>query len=233
MYFVGIGTAVNSGAIILGALIGVILKSGLPEKVEKLLVQAVGLTVAVIGIQMALQTKNILICVVSLSIGAIIGELIDIDNLFNRFGKWAGIKIANGDAAVGAKIATGFITASLLFCPGAMGIVGAIQDGLPHDATTLYAKALLDGIFSIIMGANLGIGVALSAVSVGVYQGAITLFSGFLAPIATVAILAEITSVGGVMVLGIGFNLLEITKIKIANLIPALVPAVVIAYYFG
>lgn len=233
MYFTGIGTAVNSGAIILGTFIGLILKSGLPEMVEKILVQAVGLAVVVIGIQMALQTKNILICVVSLSIGAIIGEIIDIDNLFNRFGQWAGVKIAHGNASVGAKIATGFITASLLFCPGAMGVVGAIQDGLPHDATTLYAKALLDGIFSIIMGANLGIGVALSAVSVGIYQGAITLFSELLAPVATPAVLAEITSVGGIIVLGIGFNLLEITKIKIANIIPALIPAVVIAYYFG
>ena len=112
-----------------------------------------------------------------------------------------------------------------------MGVVGSIQDGLIGDANTLYAKALLDGIFSVVMAANLGIGVALSAVSVGVYQGAITLCAGLLEPVATPAVLAEITSVGGVMVFGIGLNLLEITKIKIPNMVPALIPAVILAYY--
>lgn len=231
MDFHGIGTAVNAAAIVVGALIGVILKAGLPERVEKTVVQAVGLSVVVIGLQMAFKTQNILICVVSLAIGAVLGELMDIDAQFNRFGQWAGMKIAHGDAAVGAKIAMGFITASLLFCPGAMGVVGSIQDGLIGDANTLYAKALLDGIFSVVMAANLGIGVALSAVSVGVYQGAITLCAGLLEPVATPAVLAEITSVGGVMVFGIGLNLLELTKIKIPNMVPALIPAVILAYY--
>lgn len=231
MNFTGIGTAANVLAIIAGALLGVILRRGLPERVEKILVEAISLAVAVIGIQMALKTQNILIAVVSLAIGAVVGEIIDINEGFNRFGKWAGDKIAHGDEAVGAKVALGFVTASLLFCPGAMAVIGAIQDGLANDAATLYAKAILDGIFAVVMAANLGIGVALSAVSVGIYQGTITLLAGVLEPIATPAVLAEITSVGGLMVFAIGLNLLKVTQIKVANLMPAVIPAIILAYW--
>lgn len=220
-------------AIIAGALLGVILRRGLPERVEKILVEAISLAVVVIGIQMALKTQNILIAVVSLAIGAVVGEIIDINEGFNRFGKWAGDKIAHGDEAVGAKVALGFVTASLLFCPGAMAVIGAIQDGLANDAATLYAKAILDGIFAVVMAANLGIGVALSAVSVGIYQGTITLLAGVLEPIATPAVLAEITSVGGLMVFAIGLNLLKVTQIKVANLMPAVIPAIILAYWLG
>lgn len=231
MNFTGIGTAANVLAIIAGALLGVILRRGLPERVEKILVEAISLAVVVIGIQMALKTQNILIAVVSLAIGAVVGEIIDINEGFNRFGKWAGDKIAHGDEAVGAKVALGFVTASLLFCPGAMAVIGAIQDGLANDAATLYAKAILDGIFAVVMAANLGIGVALSAVSVGIYQGTITLLAGVLEPIATPAVLAEITSVGGLMVFAIGLNLLKVTQIKVANLMPAVIPAIILAYW--
>lgn len=231
MNFTGIGTAANVLAIIAGALLGVILRRGLPERVEKILVEAISLAVVVIGIQMALKTQNILIAVVSLAIGAVVGEIIDINEWFNRFGKWAGDKIAHGDEAVGAKVALGFVTASLLFCPGAMAVIGAIQDGLANDAATLYAKAILDGIFAVVMAANLGIGVALSAVSVGIYQGTITLLAGVLEPIATPAVLAEITSVGGLMVFAIGLNLLKVTQIKVANLMPAVIPAIILAYW--
>lgn len=233
MNFTGIGTAANVLAIIAGALLGVILRRGLPERVEKILVEAISLAVVVIGIQMALKTQNILIAVVSLAIGAVVGEIIDINEGFNRFGKWAGDKIAHGDEAVGAKVALGFVTASLLFCPGAMAVIGAIQDGLANDAATLYAKAILDGIFAVVMAANLGIGVALSAVSVGIYQGTITLLAGVLEPIATPAVLAEITSVGGLMVFAIGLNLLKVTQIKVANLMPAVIPAIILAYWLG
>jgi len=230
MNFPGIGTVANSAAIIVGGLLGLILRKGLPEKIEQTLIQAVGLTVTIIGLQMAFKTNNVLICVISMAIGTVIGGILDIDAGFNKLGKWAGQKISGGDERIGAKIAQGFINSSLLFCPGAMGVVGAIQDGLVGDPATLYAKALLDGIFSVIMGANLGAGVLLSSVSVGVYQGAITLFAGTLESITTPFVLAELTSVGGVMVFGIGLNLLGITKMKIANMVPAIVPAVILAY---
>lgn len=233
MNFTGIGTVVNILTIIVGTLLGLILKRGLPERVEKILVEAVSLAVVVIGIQMAMKTQNILVCVISIAVGAVIGEIIDLNKWFDRFGKWAGDKIAHGNEAVGTKVALGFVTASLLFCPGAMAVIGAIQDGLAGDPTTLFAKSILDGIFAVVMGANLGVGVGLSAVSVGAYQGVITLAAGVLEPIAIPAVLAEITSVGGVMVLGIGLNLLKVTKIKVANLMPGVVPAIVLSYWLA
>lgn len=220
-------------AIIIGTIIGLIIKQGLPERVEKILIEAVSLIVVIIGVQMAFKTNNILICVVSLALGSIVGELVDINNLFDRFGKWAGEKISHGDQKIGAKIAAGFVAGSLLFCPGAMAVIGAIQDGLANEPTTLFTKAILDGIFAIIMAANLGIGVGLSAISVGIYQGIITLAAGILEPVATPAVLAEITSVGGVMVFGIGINLLKITEIKVANMMPAVVPAIILAWWLG
>ena len=233
MNFPGIGTAANAGAIVLGSALGFLIRKGLPEKIENIMMQAVGLCVVVIGMGMALKSMNIIICVASMVIGGIVGELLDVDGAFNRFGAWVGDHLAKGDKSAGARLADGFVAASLLFCPGAMAVVGSIQDGLIGDPATLYAKSLLDGMTSIIFTANLGFGVALSAISVGVYQGAITLFAGLLEPIATPAVLAEITSTGGVMILGIGLNLLHITQIKIANLMPALVPAVILAYFFG
>lgn len=233
MNFSGIGTVANAVAIVIGTLLGVIIRKGLPEKIEKIMMDGVGLCVVVIGMQMALKSLNLVICIGSIVIGGIIGELLDVNGAFNRLGEWAGDKLAGGDKSAGAKIADGFVTASLLFCPGAMAVVGSIQDGLIGDPSTLYAKSMLDGITSIIFTANLGWGVALSAFSVGIYQGVITLFAGVFEPIATPAVLAEITSTGGVMILGIGLNLLHITKIKIANLMPALIPAVILAYFLG
>lgn len=231
--FTGIGTVANAAAIVAGTVAGLVLRRGLPDKVEKTLKDAVSLAVVVIGVQMALKTTNALICVISLALGAIIGEFADLDKGFNYLGSQAGNFLAHGDASAGSRIAAGFVSASLLFCPGAMAVIGSIQDGLVGDPSTLFVKSLLDGIFSVVMAANLGVGVALSALSVGLYQGSITLLAGVLETVATPVVLAEITSVGGVMILGIGLNLLGLTKIKIANLVPGLIPAIVLAYYFG
>lgn len=227
----GLGTIANSGAIVVGALCGVMLKKGLPQRWQETMMQAIAFCIVIIGVQMALKTTNIVITIFSLVIGAIIGESIDIEELMRGFSLWVGNKVARSES-VAAEIAKGFVNASILFCTGAMAIVGSIQDGLAGDYTTLFAKATLDGLISLIMAANLGIGVALSAVSVAVYQGSITLMAGAIEGMLSQQILAELTAAGGIMIMAIGTNMLELTKIRIANLLPGIIVSVVLAKYF-
>lgn len=227
----GLGTIANSGAIVVGALCGVMLKKGLPQRWQETMMQAIAFCIVIIGVQMALKTTNIVITIFSLVIGAIIGESIDIEELMRGFSLWVGNKVARSES-VAAEIAKGFVNASILFCTGAMAIVGSIQDGLAGDYTTLFAKATLDGLISLIMAANLGIGVALSAVSVAVYQGSITLMAGAIEGMLSQQILAELTAAGGIMIMAIGTNMLELTKVRIANLLPGIVVSVVLAKYF-
>ena len=226
----GLGTIANSGAIVVGALCGVMLKKGLPQRWQETMMQAIAFCIVIIGVQMALKTTNIVITIFSLVIGAIIGESIDIEELMRGFSLWVGNKVARSES-VAAEIAKGFVNASILFCTGAMAIVGSIQDGLAGDYTTLFAKATLDGLISLIMAANLGIGVALSAVSVAVYQGSITLMAGAIEGMLSQQILAELTAAGGIMIMAIGTNMLELTKVRIANLLPGIIVSVVLAKY--
>ena len=227
----GLGTIANSCAIVAGALCGVLLKQGLPQKWQETMLQAIAFCIVIIGVQMALKTTNIVITIFSLVIGAIIGESIDIEELMRRFSLWVGNKVSKSES-VAAEIAKGFVNASILFCTGAMAIVGSIQDGLAGDYTTLFAKATLDGLISLIMAANLGIGVALSAVSVGIYQGSITFMAGAIEGMLSPQILAELTAAGGIMIMAIGTNMLNLTKVRIANLLPGIIVSVVLAKYF-
>ena len=224
----GLGTLANSVAIIVGALLGVLCKRGLPEKWQETMMNSIALCIVVIGVQMAIKTHNIIIIIFSLVLGAIVGEIIDIEGAMNRLGRFLGDKLCGNDASASASIAAGFVNASILFCSGAMAILGSIQDGSVADHTTLFAKATLDGLISLILSANLGIGVALSALSVGIYQGSITLLAGFVGPLVTEAMLAEITASGGIMVMAIGCNMLKITQIRIGNLLPGMLFAAVI-----
>ena len=229
----GLGTIANALAIIGGTLIGIVLRRGLPEKWQQTIMQGVALCIFVIALQMALKTGNIVICVVSLVIGSIIGEALDIDGHLQRLGNYLANKFYCGaDGSVAAKIAEGFISATLIFCIGAMAVVGALQDGLKQDATILYAKATLDGIISVILAANLGIGVAFSSVSVFLYQGALTMLAGFLQPVMTEAVLNEVTACGGVLIMAIGINSLKLLEIRISNQLPAVLVVGVLAYYF-
>lgn len=229
----GLGTIANALAIIGGTLIGIVLRRGLPEKWQQTIMQGVALCIFIIGLQMALKTGNIVICVVSLVIGSIIGEALDIDGHLQRLGNYLANKFYRGaDGGVAAKIAEGFISATLIFCIGAMAVVGALQDGLKQDATILYAKATLDGIISVILAANLGIGVVFSAVSVFLYQGSLTMLAGFLQPVMTETVLNEVTACGGVLIMAIGINSLKLLEIRISNQLPAVLVAGVLAYYF-
>lgn len=225
---IGLGTIVNALGICVGAVLGLIFKKGLPKKWQETMMSGIAICIIVIGVQMALKTNNVVIVIFSMVIGSILGEIIDIEAGMNRIGEVLGKRIAGSNKSVAAEIAAGFVNASVLFCSGAMAIVGSIQDGLLGDHATLFAKATLDALISLVLTANLGVGVALSALSVGIYQGAITMLAGFIGPYITDAMLAEITGSGGVMIMAIGTNMLHLTKIRIGNMIPAMLVAALI-----
>ena len=229
---VGLGTLVNSGAILAGAGAGLLLRRGLPEKWQESIMQGVALCIIVIGVQMAFKSENIMVVIFSIVLGAIVGEGIDIDTKLQRFGDWIGSKLIGGHDAGAAKvIGEGFVAASLIYCVGAMAIIGSLQDGLKGDTTILFAKSTLDGIIAIILTANLGIGVALSAVLL--YQGTLTLLAGVLEPVLTTSILNEVTATGGMLIMAIGVNMLKVVQIRISNLLPAVLWAGIIVAVSG
>jgi uncharacterized protein len=234
---VGMGTVVNTLAILGGGCIGLTVRKGLPEKWQVTIMHGIALCVGVIGLQMALKTNNIMIVIASMVLGGIIGEAIDIEAKLNAFGNWIGCKIVrnkqNSEGLSTSAIAEGFVTASLVFCVGAMAIVGSLQDGLMGDSTTLYAKSTLDGIAAIIFTANMGIGVLFSAISVAIYQGSITLLAGFIGPYMSPNVMTEVTAAGGLLIVAISINMLKVTQIRIGNLLPAIIVAGVIASFVG
>ncbi len=213
-----LGTIVNTMAIIVGSLIGLLFKGGIPEKFSKTIMHAIGLAVILIGLKTALQTDEILIIIISLAIGSVIGELLGIEDRIEWLGNWLGRRVSGDNEGV----AKGFVTASLIYCVGAMAIVGALESGLSGNHQTLFAKSLLDGIGSILFASTLGIGVLFSSVSVFLYQGAITLAASTLRQFLIPDVVAQMSAVGGLLILAIGFNLLEIKKLKIGNMIPAI-----------
>ena len=213
-----LGTIVNTVAIIAGSLIGLLFKGSIPEKYGKTIMHAIGLAVILIGLKTALKTDDILIIIISLAIGSVMGELLRIEDRLEQLGKGLG-RLLPGD---NDGVAKGFVTASLVYCVGAMAIVGALESGLSGNHQTLFAKSLLDGIGSILFASTLGIGVLFSALSVFFYQGAITLAASTLKPFLTPGVVAQMSAVGGLLILAIGINLLEIKKLKIGNMLPAI-----------
>lgn len=225
------GTLVNAAAIILGSGVGLALKHGIPEKYQNTLVQGMSLAVGIIGLQMALKTQNVLIVILGIAVGAIIGEALNIDGGLNKIGAWLSDKLSSGEAGQ-SNIGRGFVTATLVYCIGAMAVVGSIQDGLTGDTGILYAKSLLDGIISVVFTSSMGIGVAFSSVSVLVYQGLITLLAGFFSAVLSEQVITELTATGGILIVGVSILMLEIKNIKLANLLPAIPAAAAIAYFW-
>lgn len=227
-----LGDIVNSLAIVAGSLLGLIVKRGLPAKWQETIMSGIALSIVVIGIKMAIVTQNIVVVVIALAIGSIIGEILDLEGCMQRIGDYIGGKLSGGSKSASAQIAQGFAGASVLFCSGAMAIVGSIQSGLAGDHATLFAKATLDGIIALVMTANLGVGVLFSSISVGLYQGVIVLASGLIEPYITPKILNEITSSGGIMIMAIGFNMMNLTHVRIANMVPGMFVSAALAYLF-
>ncbi|HVS08026.1 MAG TPA: DUF554 domain-containing protein [Candidatus Dormibacteraeota bacterium] len=223
----GLGTALNTGTVLAGTAVGLTLGRVIPESLQRTIRAAIGLFVAVIGIQMALKTHSPLILLVSVLLGVLIGELLRLDDGVQAIGAWAERRVSRGGEPGRVRLA--FITTSLIFCVGPLTVLGSFLDGTRGDITLLAIKSTLDGVTAIVFAATLGWGVILSAVSVLVVQGSLTLFAFLIHAGLSDLEIAELTAAGGIAVLGIAVGLLELKSIKVANFLPALVVAPLLA----
>lgn len=220
-----LGTIVNALAVIGGCIIGLIVKGRLTEKISNTIMSGLALCVLYIGISGALKGEDTLLLIICIAVGALIGEIIDIDKRLNNLGDYIEKKInskKNDKKADKISISEGFVTSSLLFCVGAMAVVGSLESGLQGNHTTLFAKSVLDGVSSIIFTSSLGIGVMLSSVAILVYQGSITLLAGCLSSVLTDSVISNMSAIGSLLIMGLGTNMLGASKIKVANLLPAI-----------
>ena len=216
-----LGTIVNTVAVIIGAAIGMLLKKGLPEKLSDTMMKGLGLCTLYLGISGSLKGENSLILIISMVVGALIGEGIDLDAKLNQFGTWLENKFKSKEGGK-VSIAEGFVSASLLFCVGAMTIVGSLQSGLTGDHSMLITKATLDLVSSLIFAASLGIGVMLAAAFVLVFQGGIVLIAQAAAPFLTDYVIGEMTCVGSILIMALGMNIIGVTNFKVMNYLPAI-----------
>ena len=221
------GTLVNTAAIVAGSLAGAVIGSRLPDRIKTIVMQALGLSVVLIGLQMALSGTRPLLVIGSLLAGAVTGELMNIERAVANLGERLKKRLRSDSST----FVQGFVTASILYCTGAMVIVGSIRDGTVGDPSILYIKSLLDGVASVAFASSLGLGVAFSALSVFVVQGSITLLSSQLTFLQEPAVIEAVTATGGLLILGIGINILEISQIRVGNLVPALLYAILAAMY--
>lgn len=221
-----VGTITNAAAIIVGGLIGIFLKKGISEPVKQTAMQGIGLAVLLVGAQMAFKTNNILIVIISLVIGGVIGEMLGIERRLGRLGNWLEVRFGGGDS----NLSRAFVTTSLIYCVGAMAILGSIEDGLTGNSTTLFAKSLLDGVSAIFFASTMGIGVVFSAVPVFAYQGSITLLAELVKNMLSPAVVAELTATGGLLIVGISINILGIKEIRVGNMLPSILVAILLAW---
>ena len=213
-----LGTIVNCLTIIAGSLVGILFRNGIPEKYNQTVMQAIGLSVILIGVKSALGCNDLLIIIISLALGSLIGEWIGIENYLERLGNFLETRFSKTSTSFSA----GFITASLMYCVGSMAIVGSLESGLTGNHDTLFAKATLDGIVSIILSSSLGIGVLFAAVPVFLYQGSITLMAGLLKPLLVPAVISQMSATGGLLIMALGLNMIREKKLKVGNMLPAI-----------
>lgn len=232
----GLGTIINIIAVIVGGCAGLCMKKGLKKRFQDTLMQACGVAVVFIGAVGALpgllsmsengvmETRNTMLLIFSLVIGAVIGEAIDIEMRMEQFGTWLKAKVgAEGEAT----FVEGFVTTSLIICVGAMAIVGSLQDGLTGDYTLLVSKAVLDAVIVMVFAATLGVGAVFSALSIGIFQGSITILAVFISKYVTDTMISYLSCIGSVLIFCVGINLLFGKKIKVGNLLPALIVPVI------
>lgn len=225
------GVFVNVATVLIGSTLGLLFKKGISKKFSDAVMIGLGLCTVCIGVSGMLKGQNTLVAIISMVIGAIIGTALDIDKRINSVGDFISKKMKKDSDKV--SLTEGFVTASLLFCIGAMTIIGSLDAGLKGDNTTLFTKSVLDLFSSMMLSASLGLGVMFAAVFVLVFQGGLVLLSGLLAPVLNDAAIAEMTCVGSLMILALGLNLIGVTKIKVANYFPALILAPAISALFA
>lgn len=212
------GTLINAGAILLGGFIGLFLRRGIPENYSRTVQDALGLLIIVIGIQYGFKADNLAVVGLSLAIGAVIGEWRQWEARLEKLG----VRLQKALGRDESSFVKGFVSATLLFLVGAMGVVGALEDGLTGNHQILLIKAMLDGIFSMLFSASMGIGVLFSAFPVLIYQGSISLGAEVIKPLLTDPMLNNITSLGGIIIAGLGLNMLGLTRIKVGNILPGI-----------
>ncbi|MGN0172302.1 MAG: DUF554 domain-containing protein [Acutalibacteraceae bacterium] len=237
---IGLGTIVNVAAVLLGGGLGLLLRGGLKERFQTILMQALGLVTVVIGISAtmkemltvtdgALGVQGTMLLIVSLVIGSFVGEAFKIEQRMEHAGEWLKGKLGIRDDA---RFTDAFVSTTLIVCVGAMAIVGALQDGLTGDASTLYAKAVLDGVLLVIMASTLGIGALFSALPLGLYQGLITLCAAFAAPFMSDRLIGNLSLVGSVLIMTVGINLMFGKRLSPGNMLPSLLGPVVAEVIF-
>lgn len=235
---VGLGTILNVAAIVAGGLIGLVFSRAISARYQQTLMQAIGVCVIFVGIGGAvqemmtvtadgMQSGGTMMVVISYAVGSLLGEWIDLERRMEQFGTWLKIKTGN---AREKQFVDAFVTASLTVCIGAMAIVGAIQDGLSGDHSTLALKAMLDMVIICVMSASMGKGCLFAAIPVGILQGAVTLLARAIQPLMTEAALANLSLTGSILIFCVGINLLWEKKLKVANMLPSIVVAVVLAF---
>ena len=220
-----IGVVVNAVAVFVGAAIGMLLKKGFPEKLSETIMKAMGLITILIGIQSAIKTEDVLCVIICLVLGTVIGELINIDKGINSLGDTLKAKLVKDNSKAGS-FTEGFVSTCILFCVGSMTIMGSLEAGINHNYSILFAKSTMDFISSIVFASALGFGVMCTSVFVLVFQGAITLLASALSNVLTDVAVVEMSAVGGVILLGLAVNILELYKndkpIRVANMLPAI-----------
>lgn len=216
-----LGTIVNAIAIIVGSLTGLLFSKGISKNYEEIILSGVGLSVILIGIKSALVSDSLMVVIFSVILGAILGEWLKIESKLESLGAFLENKVtAKSDD--NRSFARGFVTASLIFCVGSMAIVGSLESGLTGNHQTLFAKSILDGVTSIIFASTMGLGVLFSGFAVFLYQGLITVSATFVKDLLVPETIGQMTSVGGLLIMAIGFNMLKITTIRVGNLLPAI-----------
>lgn len=216
-----LGTIVNVIAIIIGGLAGLLFRGGIPDKYNETIMHAVGLAVLLVGLTNALKVEKILIVIFSMALGTLIGEFLRIEDRLESLGKWFENRLSGSGKGDG-KISKAFVTTSLIYCVGSMAIVGSMESGLTGNHQTLFAKSALDGIASVVFASTLGAGVLLSAIPVFIYQSIITIAATFMKQFLTPEVVNQMSVTGGLLIMAIGINLLEIKRIKIGNMLPAI-----------
>lgn len=236
---IGLGTIVNVLAVIAGSSIGLIFNGGLSKRFQDILMQVLGLATMFIGTagalkgmfkihENSLETTGTMIIIISLVVGALIGELINIEKRMEQFGEWLKKKVTvKGDST----FVEGFVTSSLIICVGAMAVLGSLQDGLNADPSLLYTKAVLDFVIVLISASTLGLGVVFSAIPLGIYQGLITAFAKFIQPILTDKVIADLSMVGSILIFAVGVNLAFGKKFKVGNMLPAIIVVIICSLF--
>ncbi|MCK9444147.1 MAG: DUF554 domain-containing protein [Tissierellaceae bacterium] len=213
-----LGTIVNVAAVIGGSIIGILLKKGIKEEYKNTVMDGIALAVLVIGIMGSIKSENLILVIGSIGIGSVVGEIIGIEDKLDNLGNSLQMKFGGKDS----NFSKGFVTASLVFCVGAMAIVGALESGIQGNHETLFAKSVIDGFTSIIFASTLGIGVAFSSIVILIYQGGIALLANFVKDFLTPEVINEMSAIGSILIMAIGINILGLKKIRVGNMLPAI-----------